>query len=146
MVVLIDTNVILDHFVSRQPFMDSAGGVLDLCFQQKCTGYIAAHSITNIFYILRKHFTTSERKKMLMGLCEFIDVAGIQRQQIFDALANEVFDDLEDRLQVECAQAVNAEYIVTRNIADFSTSSIPAILPEDFLQKLQQINTNSDSR
>ncbi|MDR0290271.1 MAG: PIN domain-containing protein [Treponema sp.] len=51
-------------------------------------------------------------------------------------LLNEDFDDLEDRLQLECAIAVDADYIVTRNIADFTVSTIPAILPEDFLRKM----------
>ena len=136
MVILIDTNVILDNLISRQPFSDIANDVLNLCFQQKCDGYIAAHSITNIFYILRKEFTVSERKKLLIELCEFIEVAGIQKKQIIDALANEDFNDFEDRLQVECAILVNADFIVTRNITDFNISPIPAILPEDFLQKI----------
>ena len=46
---------------------------------------------------------------------------------------NEDFEDIEDRLQVECAREVNADYIITRNITDFSTSPIKAILPTDFL-------------
>ena len=136
MIVLIDTNVILDHFISRQPFMDSAGSILQLCFQQKCAGYIAAHSVTNIFYILRKQFSVSKRKEILIELFEFIDVVGIQKKQVIAALVNEDFDDLEDRLQVECARLINADYIITRNISDFSTSPIPAILPEAFLQKI----------
>jgi hypothetical protein len=44
------------------------------------------------------------------------------------------FTDLEDRIQFECAQIINAHYIITRNIADFSHSTIPVILPEDFLK------------
>jgi len=136
MVVLIDTNVILDYLIARQPFKDSAYEVLRSCSQQKCSGYIAAHSITNIFYILRKRFSASDRKKLLIGLCEIISVAGVQKKQIIDALSNEDFSDLEDRLQVECARLVNADYIVTRNITDFSASPIPAILPEDLLRKM----------
>ena len=136
MVILIDTNIIMDCFISRQPFVDNAKKVLRLCFQKECNGYIAAHSVTNIFYILRKDFSASERKKMLIELCEFIEVAGIQQKQIIDALINEDFDDLEDRLQVECARMVNADYIVTRDITDFSASPISAILPEDFLIKV----------
>jgi len=136
MVILIDTNVILDGFIARQPFTENAKEVLRICFEKECNGYIAAHSITNIFYILRKQFPVNERKKMLIELCEFVEVAGIQKKQIMDALINEDFDDFEDRLQVECAMMVNAGYIITRNITDFSTSPIPAILPEDFLQKI----------
>jgi predicted nucleic acid-binding protein len=137
MVILLDTNVILDHFIPRQPFVDTANDILNLCFQQKCSGYIAAHSITNIFYILRKQFSESERKKMLIELCEFIEVAGIQRKQVIEALTDDTFNDFEDCLQVECAKFVNADYIITRNTIDFSTSPILAILPEDFLQKIQ---------
>jgi len=136
MVILIDTNILLDCFISRQPFVDNAKNVLRLCFRKECNGYIAAHSITNIFFILRKDFSATKRKKMLIELCEYIEVAGIQKKQVIDALVNEDFDDLEDRLQVECAKTVNADYIVTRDITDFSASPIPAILPEDFLIKV----------
>jgi hypothetical protein len=52
-----------------------------------------------------------------------------------EALVDDSFNDFEDRLQVECARLINADYIITRNIIDFSKSPIPAILPEDFLQK-----------
>jgi hypothetical protein len=50
---------------------------------------------------------------------------------------NNRFDDIEDCLQAECAVLVNADYIVTRNIKDYTHSAVPVILPEDFL-KLQE--------
>ena len=84
MVILIDTNIILDHLIPRQPFADSAESILTFCFEEKCSGFIAAHSITNIFYMLRKQFSTSERKKLLINLCEFIEVAGIQKKQVIN--------------------------------------------------------------
>jgi predicted nucleic acid-binding protein len=135
--ILIDTNVILDHLCSRQPYAASAGKIFRLCFQRDCKGYIAPHSITNIFYILRKQFSVSERKGMLLDLCDFIDVVGIQKKQIIDALNDNEFTDLEDRIQLECAQIINANYIITRNIADFPHSPIPIILPEDFLKIIE---------
>jgi len=138
MVILIDTNVILDYLISREPFVDTADKILSLCLNHKCSGYIAVHSITNIFYILRKDFSASKRKEMLTELCEFIEVAGIHKKQVIDALANEDFNDLEDRLQVECARMVNADYIVTRNISDFVGSPISVLLPEDLLKKIYE--------
>jgi predicted nucleic-acid-binding protein len=135
--ILIDTNVILDHLCSRQPYATNAGKILRLCFQRACKGFIAAHSITNIFYILRKQFSVSERKRMLLDLCDFIDVIGIQKKQIIDALNDNEFTDLEDRIQFECAQVINANYIITRNITDFPHSPIPVILPEDFLNIIE---------
>jgi len=136
--ILIDTNVIIDHLCSRQPYAANAEKILRYCFQQDCKGYIAAHSITNIFYILRKEFSVSDRKRMLLDLCEFIDIIGLQKKQIIDALNDDEFSDLEDRIQFECAQSINADYIITRNIVDFPNSSIPVILPEDFLKIIEE--------
>ena len=137
MIILIDTNVILDYFISRKPFTDTAETILRLCFQKKCTGYIAAHSVTNIFFILRRQFSVADRKNLLIELCEFVEIADVRKKQVIDALIKKDFIDFEDCLQVECAKAVSADYIVTRNIADFSTSPIPVVLPEDFLEKAE---------
>jgi predicted nucleic acid-binding protein len=101
MVVLTDTNVILDHLIPRSPYMDMAGTVFQQCFQRKCTGYVAAHSITNIFYILRKQFSPDERKRILRGLCDFIEIAGVQKRQLIDALNDETFSSL-DMTSSEC--------------------------------------------
>lgn len=138
MIILIDTNIILDCLIPRQPFEDNANKILQLCFEQKCTGYIAALSVTNIFYILRNQFSEIERKKLLLNLCEFIEIAGIQKKLVLDALKNDKLNDLEDCLQIECAGIVKAEYIVTRNIVDFKNSPIPAVLPEEFIKKMMK--------
>jgi len=42
--------------------------------------------------------------------------------------------DYEDALVAVCADRINADYIVTRNIKDFKNSSVKAITPKDFLQ------------
>jgi hypothetical protein len=64
--------------------MDSADTVFQYCFQRKCDGYVAPHSITNIFYIVRKQFSSDERKRMLLGLCDFMkkmEVNDTEQQQ-----------------------------------------------------------------
>ncbi len=35
---------------------------------------------------------------------------------------------------MECAKAFDAEYIVTRNIDDYKSSEMRAILPKDYLE------------
>lgn len=57
--------------------------------------------------------------------------------KICSALDNEDFHDFEDCLQEECAVAVSADYITTRNIKDFSISRVPAISPDEFILKYQ---------
>ncbi|GHU22827.1 twitching motility protein PilT [Spirochaetia bacterium] len=139
MVVLIDTNVIIDALTYREPFMQNAKAILNKCRNGEIIGYIAAYTVPTIFYILQKHFSVSERRDMLSKLCRFIDVAGISKQHVINAIENEHFNDLEDCLQMECAASIGADYIVTRNTDDFSGSTIPTVLPGEFLVKLEAV-------
>jgi predicted nucleic acid-binding protein len=136
MVVLVDTNVILDCLTLREPFAVESGLILQSCGEGKITGYVAAHSITNSFYILRKMFTVKERKRLLFDLCGFMEIANVEKSHILNALQNERFDDFEDCIQLECAKAVGAEYIVTRDPVDYANSDIPAVSPHEFLSLL----------
>lgn len=54
--ILIDANVILDALTGRQPHFDDADKIIKFCADKKVQGYLAAHSVSNIFYILRKDF------------------------------------------------------------------------------------------
>lgn len=136
--VLIDTNVLADLLLGREPYYDIAYGILTLCADKEIKGYIAAHSIPNLFYILRKAMDREERRAALKDICEIVTVEGIDSFKIFSALDNEDFSDFEDCLQEECAVAVSADYIVTRNTKDYVSSRVPAILPDEFLEKVKQ--------
>lgn len=131
--ILIDTNVLLDYLLEREPFFEDAKNVILLCIKGKIKGCIAAHSISNMFYILRKDYTTEERRKILFNLCEIFDVEGIDKIKLLSGLVNDNFSDFEDCLQMECAKSYGAEYIVTRNVSDYSVSNIKAIKPSDYL-------------
>ena len=74
------------------------------------------------------------RREVLINLCQILMVEGINSTKIIAALQNHAFTDLEDCLQSNCAKSVKADYIITRNIKDFTASEVPAILPEDFLK------------
>jgi len=134
MVVLIDTDVLLDFLNKRTPYNAFADRIIDLCSDGIIKGYIASISIPNIFYIMRKDLAVKELRGLLLDLCDIVDIIGIGKQKIITSLLKEDFPDFEDCLQVECAKQVNADYIITRNVTDFSDSPIHAILPGDFLK------------
>lgn len=136
MLVLFDTNIILDILEKRLPFYDSSKSVLESCASGNVTGYIALHSISNTFYILRKRYSTADRKKLLLGILDLLQVTGADHESVRNALQREDFFDFEDCLQDECAKQIHANYIVTRNTDDFSMSDIPAIIPDDMLKIL----------
>jgi predicted nucleic acid-binding protein len=54
MIVLLDANIVIDFLVDREPFSQEANEILKACYDKRIDAYIAAHSVTNIFYILRK--------------------------------------------------------------------------------------------
>ena len=136
MIVLIDTNIILDILIKRMPFYESSNRVLSYCASGKLKGYIALHSISNIFYILRKYFSTDERRRLILGILDFLQITNATHEGVKRALNRNDFFDFEDCLQDECARRIFADYIIIRNISDFSKSHIPAITPADFLKDI----------
>lgn len=138
MKILLDTNILIDYISQRPSFVEDAQTILRLCSEKQVEGCIAAHSIMNAFYILRKALSLEERRETLSNLCCLLTVVGIDKIKIISALGNEKFSDVEDCLQMECAIDFSADYIVTRNVKDFANSKIPAILPGEFLKKINK--------
>ncbi len=136
MVVLVDTNIIIDALANREPYADNAKKILEKCAAREVTGILAAHSIPNMLYIFRKNFSQDERRFLLKNLCNIFKISDLNAKKILAALENEKFVDFEDCLQEECAVESMADYIVTRNPADFANSRVKVILPEEFLKKL----------
>lgn len=137
MVVLIDTNVALDFLVMRKPFYDDAREIIRICADGNIQGYLAFHSLPNMFFILRKSHSEKERRKMLKKLCLVLQVTGASHESVCDAIERDDFPDFEDCLQDECAKEIQADFIVTRNIDDFRHSKVKAIMPHEFLEVLK---------
>ena len=61
----------------------------------------------------------------------------IRMQKLLSELENENFSDFEDCLQMECAKAYGADYIITRNVSDYAKSYVKAIEPKEYLKILE---------
>lgn len=140
MVILIDTNVLIDFLTAREPFYDSAFQVMEKCASGKTKGYIAFHSLPNLWYIFRK-VPEKTRRLWLEKLCKILRVTSTSHESILKAIKMENFKDFEDCLQDKCAEEISADYIITRNISDFENSIIPAIEPTDWLQKTLHVSS-----
>lgn len=138
MKILIDTNVLIDYVVSRKPFDSAAREVIYLCRSNEINGCIAAHTVLNMFYILRKSLSVEDRKLFFEDMCSLFSAIGVDKPKIMAALRNNDFSDFEDCVQSECAAEFSADYIVTRNVKDFAASVVPAITPDDFLAAVKE--------
>ena len=130
--VLIDTNVLIDFITVRKPYEEAARRIIDACDRRLLFGCVAAHSIPDIYYILRREIPAKERKEILKFLCEICTVEALDKYKIMNALDDEDFADFEDCLQMQCAAVLQTDYIITRNEADFKFSPIPSISPSEF--------------
>jgi len=135
--VLIDTNIVIDYIMDREPYANQAEKVVELCIGKIIMGCIAAHTILNLHYVLRKELSLKERKDAILKICKVFTVVGIDAVKITSAIENDNFTDFEDCLQSECAREFNANYIITRNVKDFKNGDIKAIEPSEFLSILE---------
>ena len=136
MVILVDTNILLDILANREPYAEYGRNILEKCAKREIIGIIAAHSIPNLFYILRKDFSQKERRDLLKKLCSIFRISDLNTKKILEALDNDKFLDFEDCLQEVCAAEEIADYIVTRNPRDFKESRVQVIQPDAFLNLL----------
>lgn len=131
--VLLDTDILLDFLTDRQPFSENAEKIFRLCKEKKINAFIAAHSFINIFYILRKEYSNLERRRLLHLIRQYVNVCSIDKEKIDNSIERKDFLDFEDCVQDECAIAINASYIITRNTKDYTFSYIKALTPSEFL-------------
>lgn len=131
-VVLVDANVILDYVTTRKPYYQDAYKVIDMCHSGYVKGYLAFHSVSVIWYVLRKHMPDTERRLWLKKILQALQVTGASHESVLKAVDMDNFTDFEDCLQDRCAESINAQYIVTNNVKDFKESAITAITPRDF--------------
>ncbi len=135
--VLIDTDVLLDFFFDREPFVKYSAEVLSLCEEKKLFGFTTPVIISNVYYLLRKtakHDIILEKIKQLLNI---IEVIKIDKKAVLNAL-NSGFKDFEDALQnFSAIENGGIKVILTRNIKDFKKSELAILTPETYLRGIE---------
>jgi len=134
--ILIDSDVILDSLLNRQPFSSDSSKVLTLCESKNFQGFVTGIIIANIYYLLKKEHSSQRILEAIKQLLTFLDVLVIDKNTILQSIEWE-FGDFEDALQNYSAESygsINA--IITRNIKDYKKSSLSILTPEMFLKTL----------
>ncbi len=133
MKIMVDTNIIIDVLLEREPFIDDSYKLLSLCEEHKVDGFISASSITDIYYLVRKYSHSNELAYNAVGkILEIVKICSVTNSEVITAFQKKA-KDFEDCLVAVCANSINCDYIVTRNIKDFSEFEVPAISPSEFL-------------
>jgi predicted nucleic acid-binding protein len=136
--LFIDTDVIIDFIIDRQPFSREAAQVFTLIDQRKVKGYASALSYSNIYYVLRNYASHKKAITMLNELSDLVGILKVDDDIIKASLASD-FKDFEDAIQYYTAQEYKRiDVIITRNIKDYKKSSLPVMTPETFMKTYKQ--------
>lgn len=130
--VLVDTNIFLDVLLARQGLATESQQVLDWFESQPGNGWIAWHTLANLYYVGWK---TCGPDKALAAIDEILGVFEVSPTASAEARRARGLGmaDFEDALQASAAMAARATYIVTRNTRDLRKSPVKAITPDEFL-------------
>jgi predicted nucleic acid-binding protein len=134
--LLLDTNIILDIALNREPHYKDSANVFKKIDNESIFGFITATTVTDIYYIAKKQKGHDEAIEFIANLIQIIDVIGVDREIIINSLTSQ-FLDFEDAIQSIASSLNNIDFIITRNITDFSNSDIKAISPSDFLRNIK---------
>ncbi len=133
--ILIDLNILLDVLQKREPFYETSAGLLAEIESGRAQGYLTAHSVITLFYLIQKGESSAEARATITNLLQFIKIAPVDQSTIEQAL-NLDYRDFEDAVQMISAVQCKADCLVTRNVKDYQPSLLPVMQPVDFLGTL----------
>jgi predicted nucleic acid-binding protein len=128
--VLVDTNVVLDFLQEREPFVENAARLFERIDAGEIEGFIAATTITNIYYIVRRAAGADVAQDAITQVLADLNICAVDREVVEQAIALN-FRDFEDAVQYVCGVVNHVDAIVTRDISGFVGAEIPVMLPED---------------
>jgi len=136
--VFVDTDVIIDLLIDRQPHSIPASQVFDLAERDEIELCTSILSFNNVHYIVRKVVGEAKTREIIKDILEIIDVLGAKREDLVEALNSE-FKDFEDALQHSVAHSDSrVKAIVTRNVKDYKASTLPVFNPQSFINIYHQ--------
>ncbi len=135
MKILIDTNVIVDVALEREPYLVDSEQVLLFVEQDEVEGYISASTFSDLYYIIRRQKSREWTFDFLSRLVTYCEIATVNEAAIRMALTAN-FRDLEDAIQYATAAVNELEAIVTRNPDDFPVTTPRIMTPNQLIQEL----------
>lgn len=133
--LLIDGNIILDVLQKREPHYENSAKIWKMCETDMAAGYVSALTFSNLIYVMRKELDEkkiSEVYKKLSLIFKFVDL----KASDVSAAVDMQWEDFEDAVQAATAKRIHADYIITRNVKDFSKSEVAVFSPTEFLTRL----------
>ena len=135
MVLLIDANIILDVLLNRPDFVKDSAMIWKLCETEQMKGYVSTLTFANLVYIMRKQLDPEKIEDVFHKLNLIFEFADFSVSDLTHA-AELNWKDFEDAVQSVTAERIHADYIITRNVRDFSKSRVMVFTPPELLARI----------
>jgi len=133
--ILLDTNVVLDVLLDRQPHAEASLVVWAAVESGLSRGLMSAHAVNTIHYLIRKDVGNIRAKRIVSTIIRVFAVAAVDGAVIQEALQLQ-FSDFEDAVTAAAARFAGCDYIVTRDPKGFRGSLVRAVTPETLVPLL----------
>jgi predicted nucleic acid-binding protein len=133
--VLLDTNVVLDVLLDRQPYAEASALVWAAVEAGVAEGLLAAHAVTTIHYLVRKEKGNVKARRIVSAILRVFTVAAVDSAVVQEALELSC-PDFEDAITAAAARSAGCECIVTRDPRGCRGSPLRALTPEAVLPLL----------
>jgi predicted nucleic acid-binding protein len=138
--VLVDTNILLDFLLQREPFFHDAEQLFQAIDSGQIVGYATATTLTDIFYIARRHTRSIEQaREAVSETLTAMEICPVNRE-VLEVAFSSGFADFEDAIQVACAVAQGLDAILTRDNQGFLNSSVPVLSVQECLHRFEEPN------
>lgn len=135
--VLIDSNVVLDWLLRREPFFADASAIVALVEEDLLLAHFAAITVNNCYYVARTPPGAIPARELVADVRRFGQIVPML-DEVLEVALSLGFDDLEDAIQAASAVIVDADLIVTRNERDFKRSPLEVVSPARLLARLMR--------
>ena len=130
--VLLDTNVVLDIILAREPFVQKALLLFAMGEAGEIQLFLSTDAISTIYYIVERNKDAKTARQAIVNLIGRVRLATLDERSVLRGIDLD-FVDIEDALVAAVAEAAHVDLIATRNGRDFANSPIPAVSPDEFL-------------
>ncbi|WP_420457007.1 type II toxin-antitoxin system VapC family toxin [Rubrivirga sp.] len=142
--VLFDTNVVLDLLLEREPYARDAALLTDAVVRGVLDGYVSAHAVTTVFYVVRKARASEGAQRpaddayaAVRLLTSVFRVASVSEAEVLRAVEGRL-RDFEDAVTAESAKGCGSDVLVTRDVSGFEGSEVEALAPRALLSRLAE--------
>lgn len=126
---LLDTNVILDAILRREPFALAAQRIWAACELGAAEGFVAAHALTTIHYVIQRHGDRELAAQAVASILGVLRVAAVD-DRVLRMAAGLSAPDFEDAVTAIAAMEAKCDYLVTRDPKGFRNSPVPVLSPD----------------